>query len=1451
MNIIELKQVGSNDIKLVGGKAASLGELMSAGLPVPAGFVITTSAYKSGMTVKLSKDILNAFKKLGVDRVAVRSSAISEDSQNVSWAGQLETYLNINKDNLIASVKKCWESTNSEHAKQYAKQNKIKKADNKVAVIVQAMVDSDISGVMFTANPINNSSEEYVIEAIHGLGELLVQGQVTPETLVINKNTIQTINYSKSTQKKMLTNVESKNKLVGIPANKLNNKIINIEVINKLNIFARKIENHYKGVPQDIEWAVSGKDIFIVQSRPITTLATTTPKLIFEKTFTREESLMLVELLCLEIDKWLDKITSKKPISMFFYVSNGLTETWLCEQATKLIINDVYKNNKINDSYLNKTIAKYKDLVIELKEYEDKKYAKDINELLAYFDIFKQAIVPLHIIFFTPYHKDTPKLLSDLAIKIRSQDALFDNADIFVRDTLVKICPNLDNYETLVGLKDLPIMNVNKIKKRYKNFLWINNQYINTKINIFQNNHPEYQYINHDIKNDINTIKGEPAYPGLVTAKASVVLRKKEVGTFKRGNILVAPMTTPHYLPAMIKAKAFVTDEGGVTCHAAIVAREMKIPCIIGTKTATKVIKNNDKITVDATDSKVLLHKQQAQNTELLNSSDILKSNNYMLAFKAKGVNIFITDIHSEIYERLDGLFIIDKGTFSQYFSNTAYQQALEEGLNFYSSKTKFNTYINNLHKHCANFEKFYIDNIKNQNSLTKKQVKMFIEYTKILCSEYTKMNFEYTDKAFELQSKNIVIKNNLESVAKNKDIIRDFMNRVLFEPNGFTNTIFKILSKQFSIPASVIENLTQAEILQLFDGLKPNQTTVRSRQNMYVQSNKLNINYQGKLAQDIINKFAIKNVQSKIQGQCANRGKAEGRVCLISADYTNGIALEHSIASMKESDILVSETTSPDMIMACKKAGAIITDLGGMLSHAAIVSRELGIPCIVGTGNATKVLKKGDLVLVNANEGLVKVINDVLPAQPKKPKGVKYALSVPQSVLFADLSLQGNLRHNISKALKLNYEPKYIAIDKDGAMSWNYDKDAKFIKEFTKNKDIILATNDFIYNMTTTARKLERRTNIGNNINRRNNNIKDIIEDIQEYWKAYTLNMSSLFIYWNVEALLFNYIYTKYKEQIKLEPQLINEYLKPQETNQFIRERRCLKKIIDRFSDSMPIYKEKISDEFRIALEHHIQEFSFILEPFNIKKHNDVNSLIDRINQTDINVDEYTSIDLENVLEPNFKEALETLQKLAFWKNARIDVMSFADSLIQPIYDEIAHFLKIPSEHLFAMTSNEIIKSLNAGKVCVPKNTINSRLKSFCIILYKGKIDFYKTTVATKITKNVKNVKQPQKLYGFVASNGVAKGQVRIVNNNKDLKLFVKGEILVTKMTRPEYGSALDKASGFITEEGGLLCHAAIISREMKKPCITNVKNVTNLLKTGTTVNLDANKGTINIISN
>lgn len=612
MHIKELRHITSKDIKLVGGKAASLGELISAGLPVPAGFVITTSAHKSGMTAELSKDILSAFKKLGANRVAVRSSAVAEDSQNASWAGQLETYLNVNKDKLIASVEKCWGSTKSDHAKQYAKQNNVQEADNKVAVIVQAMVDSDISGVMFTANPVNNNYQEYVIEAIHGLGELLVQGQVTPETLIINKNTRQAISYSKSTQQNMLTYVNGKNKLVPIPASKLNKKIISPAILNKLIVFAQKIENNYKGIPQDIEWAVNGKDIFIVQSRPITTLTKETPKLIFEKTFTREESLMLVELQCLEIDKWFDAITTKKPIPMFFYIANGLTETWLCEQATNLIINEVYKNNKINDSYLNEAIAKYKDVVIKLKKYEAKKYAKDINELLAYFDIFKQAIVPIHIIFFTPYHKDTTKALADLAIKIRSQDALFDNADIFVRDTLVKLYPTLDNYETLVGLKDLPKINVNKIKKRYKEFLWINNQYITTEINNFQNKHPEYQYINHDTKNDINTIKGEAAYPGLVTAKASVVLRKKEVSNFTIGNILVAPMTTPHYLPAMVKAKAFVTDEGGVTCHAAIVAREMKIPCIIGTKTATKVIKNNDNITVDATNGKVLLHPQFA-----------------------------------------------------------------------------------------------------------------------------------------------------------------------------------------------------------------------------------------------------------------------------------------------------------------------------------------------------------------------------------------------------------------------------------------------------------------------------------------------------------------------------------------------------------------------------------------------------------------------------------------------------------------------------------------------------------------------------------------------------------------------------------------------------------------------------------------------------------------------
>ncbi len=108
------------------------------------------------------------------------------------------------------------------------------------------------------------------------------------------------------------------------------------------------------------------------------------------------------------------------------------------------------------------------------------------------------------------------------------------------------------------------------------------------------------------------------------------------------------------------------------------------------------------------------------------------------------------------------------------------------------------------------------------------------------------------------------------------------------------------------------------------------------------------------------------------MSGKAASLGKVKGKVKIINVDYSDLVALNREIAKMNQGDILIAETTAPELMVACKKAAAIVTDIGGLLSHAAIVSREFKIPCIVGTENATKIFKDGDIVEVNAEKGIV-----------------------------------------------------------------------------------------------------------------------------------------------------------------------------------------------------------------------------------------------------------------------------------------------------------------------------------------------------------------------------------------------------------------------------------------------------------------------------------------------
>ena len=309
--IKSFRDLSKKDIFIAGGKGASLGEMTQAGIPVPSGFIILASAFdefleqtdlnieidsiikkvnhkdinsveeasvkirdlinKRPISETIKKQILKEFDKLRVRHVAVRSSATVEDSLIASWAGELESYLNVTESNLLESVKKCWSSLFTPRAIFYRFEKKLNNQKISVAVIIQKMIQSEISGICFTVHPVTKDRNQVVIEAGYGLGDAIVGGKITPDTYVINKklNSILDINISK--QKMMIIKTLEGTIEVKVPILKQDKQKLNNKQIIKLAEICKKIEEHYKS-PQDIEWAIENNKIYITQSRPITTL---------------------------------------------------------------------------------------------------------------------------------------------------------------------------------------------------------------------------------------------------------------------------------------------------------------------------------------------------------------------------------------------------------------------------------------------------------------------------------------------------------------------------------------------------------------------------------------------------------------------------------------------------------------------------------------------------------------------------------------------------------------------------------------------------------------------------------------------------------------------------------------------------------------------------------------------------------------------------------------------------------------------------------------------------------------------------------------------------------------------------------------------------------------------------------------------------------------------------
>lgn len=276
MKYIEsFKNISKDDKNVYGGKVASLGEMFRAGIPVPNGFGISIEAHREfkgkPFSDEFKSELHDAFKQLNVERVAVRSSAVAEDAGDASWAGQLESYLNTTEEDLEERVRMCWHSIEAGHAQDYAKDKDISGDNLLVGVAVQSMVTPDAAGVMFTVNPVTGSRDEVMIESAYGLGEMVVQGAVTPDNFIVKRPECEVTHFGISIKEKMMIYKDGKNRIVEVPDNIDDRATLREEQVQQLAKLGLKIEDHYKA-PQDIEWAIKDGEFFIVQARPITTL---------------------------------------------------------------------------------------------------------------------------------------------------------------------------------------------------------------------------------------------------------------------------------------------------------------------------------------------------------------------------------------------------------------------------------------------------------------------------------------------------------------------------------------------------------------------------------------------------------------------------------------------------------------------------------------------------------------------------------------------------------------------------------------------------------------------------------------------------------------------------------------------------------------------------------------------------------------------------------------------------------------------------------------------------------------------------------------------------------------------------------------------------------------------------------------------------------------------------
>lgn len=330
-----------------------------------------------------------------------------------------------------------------------------------------------------------------------------------------------------------------------------------------------------------------------------------TKKIIFTKTYTRDTTLIIQQswhdVIAYAFKKTEDLLNPQVP-PVIHYMNDGVIEVWENKAATQWFSDNLQEKIKKNESFIAKILNQYQQDLKIMKTYWNRGVMNNKKDFRKYVDLVFDFMNGFVFMYYTSIDERTPEYIRKRALKMRDKDTYFDANDRLLRDSLLAIYPKLKGYETAVlrnEINNLPSIDV--LKKRKKNFIIIGEVESQiTTLDKYRLSHPEFNFQVEYLPEDTGLLKGKTGYGGHVKGIVRILKRKEQINSVQKGEILVTAMTTPEFVPAMKKSAAIITDEGGITCHAAIAARELNKPCVIGTKFATQVLKDGDEVEVDA-----------------------------------------------------------------------------------------------------------------------------------------------------------------------------------------------------------------------------------------------------------------------------------------------------------------------------------------------------------------------------------------------------------------------------------------------------------------------------------------------------------------------------------------------------------------------------------------------------------------------------------------------------------------------------------------------------------------------------------------------------------------------------------------------------------------------------------------------------------------------------------